>query len=80
MNYQKFNCNEILTTEDLTYVEEAIKNLEENGHSFTPLKNCLYRLKDGYLYEGIDKVLYQVLDFKVFCNLVKTLSKITDNK
>lgn len=80
MNYQKFNRHEIFTTEDLKNVREALNNLEENGHSFTPLEDCLYGLYDGYLYNGLDKVLYQVLDFKVFCNLVKTLSKITDNQ
>ena len=79
MNYQNFNRHEIFNAEDLTHVREAINNLQENGHSFTPLENSLYGLYDGYLYEGIDEELYQVLDFKVFCKLVKTLKKITDH-
>ena len=81
MSYKNFNRHEIFTAEDLTNVREAINNLQfEKGHSMMDsLVNSLYGLYDGYLYDGIDEELYQVLDFKVFCNLTKTLKKITDH-
>ena len=79
MAYKTFNRHELFTTEDLQNVRDAISNLTEKGMSFTPLQNSMYGLYDGYLYEGIDEELYQVLDFKVFCKLTKTLKKITDH-
>lgn len=79
MAHKTFNRYEIFNVEDMNNVRSAINNLQEQGHSFTPLENSLYGLYDGYLYDGIDEELYQVLDFKVFCNLTKTLKKITDN-
>jgi hypothetical protein len=79
MAHKTFNRHELFTTEDLQNVRDAISNLTEKGMSFTPLQNSMYGLYDGYLYEGIDEELYQVLDFKVFCNLTKTLKKITDH-
>jgi hypothetical protein len=79
MNYQNFNRHEIFNVEDMNNVRAAINDLQERGYSFTPLENSLYGLYDGYLYEGIDEELYQALDFKVFCNLTKTLKKITDH-
>jgi len=81
MSYKNFNRHEIFTTEDLKNVREAINNLQfEKGYSMMDsLVNSLYGLYDGYLYDGIDEELYQVLDFKVFCNLTKTLKKITDH-
>jgi len=79
MAHKTFNRHELFTTEDLKNVREAISNLTEKGMSFTPLENSMYGLYDGYLYEGLDEELYQVLDFKVFCNLTKTLKKITDH-
>ena len=81
MSYKNFNRHEIFTTEDLNNVREAINNLQfEKGYSMMDsLVNSLYGLYDGYLYDGIDEELYQVLDLKVFCNLTKTLKKITDH-
>jgi len=81
MSYKNFNRHEIFTTEDLKNVRDAINNLQfEKGYSMMDsLVNSLYGLYDGYLYDGIDEELYQVLDFKVFCNLTKTLKKITDH-
>jgi len=81
MSYKNFNRHEIFATEDLKNVREAINNLQfEKGYSMMDsLVNSLYGLYDGYLYDGIDEEPYQVLDFKVFCNLTKTLKKITDH-
>ena len=81
MSYKNFNRHEIFTAEDLTNVREAINNLqfEKDYSMMDSLVNSLYGLYDGYLYDGIDEELYQVLDFKVFCNLTKTLKKITDH-
>ena len=79
MAYKRFNRHELFTMEDLQNVREAISNLTAKGMSFTQLDNSLHGLYDGYFYDGIDEELYQVLDFKVFCNLTKTLKKITDS-
>jgi hypothetical protein len=81
MSYKNFNRHEIFTAEDLTNVREAINNLqfEKDYSMMSPLVNSLYGLYDGYLYDGVDEELYQVLDFNVFCNLTKTLKKITDH-
>lgn len=79
MNYQNFNRHEVFNSEDLDNVREAIKNLGEKEKAFIPVENSLWGLYDGYLYEGIDEELYQILDFKVFCNLTKTLKKIVDH-
>jgi len=79
MAYKRFNRHELFTMEDLQNVRAAISNLMEKRMSFTPIDNSLHGLYDGYLYEGIDEELYQVLDLEVFCNLTKTLKKITDH-
>jgi len=79
MNYQNFNRHEIFTAEDMNNVRAAIKNLGEKEKAFIPVENILCGLYDGYLYEGLDEKLYQILDFNVFCNLTKTLKKITDH-
>lgn len=79
MAYKTFNRHKLFTVEDLQNVRESISNLTANGMSYTPLDNSLHGLYDGYLYEGIGEELYQVLDFQVFCNLTKTLKKITDH-
>ena len=75
MSYTRFDRYEIFTSEDMKAVRDAIETLELDS----PLVNSLYGLYDGYLYDGIDEELYQVLDFEVFCNLTKTLKKITDH-
>ena len=79
MNYKNFNRHEVFNCEDLDNVREAIKNLGEKEKAFTSIENSLWGLYDGYLYEGLDEELYQILDFKVFCNLTKTLKKIVDH-
>jgi|GEM_PF-2962523 len=79
MNYKNFNRHEVFNCEDLDNVREAIKNLGEKEKAFTSIENSLWGLYDGYLYEGLDEKLYQILDFKVFCNLTKTLKKIEDH-
>lgn len=79
MNYKNFNRHEIFNCEDLDNVRAAIKNLSEKEKPFTPVENSLWGLYDGYLYEGLAEKLYQILDFKIFCNLTETLKKIKDN-
>ena len=79
MAYKRFNRHELFTMEDLQNVRAAISNLMERRMSFTPLDNSLHGLYDGYLYEGLDEELYQVLDLKVFLNICKTLKKIEDH-
>ena len=73
MNYRRFDRHEIFTSEDLKAVRDAIDALDELDN---PLVNSLYGLYDGYLYDNLAEELYQVLDFKVFCNLTKTIQKI----
>ena len=79
MNYQQFNRHEIFTAEDLQNVRATVDNLMEHKLYFTDLGNSVCGLYDGYLYEGIDEELYQVLDLKVHVNLCKTLKKIEDH-
>ena len=79
MNYKNFNRHELFNMEDMDNVRNAIKNLGEKELAFIPVENKLFGLYDGYLYEGLAEELYQILDFSVFCNLCKTLKKITDH-
>ena len=76
MNYKRFNRHQLFTAEDLQNVREAINNVIDNGESYGSLHNSLCGLYDGYFYDDVDVEAYQTLDFKVFCNLAKTLKKI----
>jgi hypothetical protein len=73
MNYKRFDRHEIFTSEDLKAVRDAIENIELVSQLYL---NALYGLYDGYLYDNLAEDLYQELDLKEFCALLKTIQKI----
>ena len=77
LGYKRFNRHEVFTMEDTSFVLELISKVVGN-HS---IKNMLYGLFDGYLYEELMYDLYSKTDIsgKDLYRLETILLKVDDH-
>ena len=77
LGYKRFNRHEVFTMDDTSFVLELISKVVGN-HS---IKNMLYGLFDGYLYEELIYDLYSKTDIsgKDLYRLETILLKVDDH-